>query len=348
MSENKKSRILYYDILNVLACIAVVFLHHNGLVNNYNASYRGAWTQALIVEVLFYFAVPIFLMLSGATLMEYRKRYTTATFMKKRLARVLIPFIVWSFIALIYTMWTGEYKIDHLGIKSLWNTLINSKMMSIYWFFPVIISIYLAMPVLSLLANRRKLLWYVVGLGLLTYSILPPLCKLLGIDFNTAYQFPLLGGGLVLYPLLGYLLSTTKINRKILIVIIAGSIFSLLLRFVITYVYTIQDGATNPILFNYIYFTAVLPAVGMFLVVKSINWSAFISEIFQKILVTISSLSLGVYLIHMFVMSIELRLTGLSGINTSWRVLMPLVTYSVALLLVWLVRKTPAAKILFP
>ena len=33
MKEEKEKRILYYDLLNISACIAVIALHHNGLVH---------------------------------------------------------------------------------------------------------------------------------------------------------------------------------------------------------------------------------------------------------------------------------------------------------------------------
>lgn len=87
-------RILSFDLLNIIACFSVICLHHNGLVHGYDGS--NAWYGALAVEVLFYFAVPVFFMLSGATLMRYSDRYDTKTFFRKRLKRTLIPWLVWS------------------------------------------------------------------------------------------------------------------------------------------------------------------------------------------------------------------------------------------------------------
>ena len=48
-----KSRITYFDILNILACFAVLSLHHNGIVHNFNVNTL-AWKQSLMVEVLFF------------------------------------------------------------------------------------------------------------------------------------------------------------------------------------------------------------------------------------------------------------------------------------------------------
>lgn len=55
----KKEKILYYDILNILACICVVAMHCNGIVHSYSNTIE--WKSALIVEVVAYWAVPVFL-----------------------------------------------------------------------------------------------------------------------------------------------------------------------------------------------------------------------------------------------------------------------------------------------
>lgn len=78
----RKTYIAYLDVLNILACLAVLFLHHNRIVHYYDI-HTIAWKQSLAIEVLCYWAVPIFLMLTGITLMNYRDKYTTHEFKKK-------------------------------------------------------------------------------------------------------------------------------------------------------------------------------------------------------------------------------------------------------------------------
>ena len=88
-SSAQSERIGYYDLLNVVSCLGVVALHCNGYVHTY--ALDSAWHQALVFEVLFYFSVPVFVMLSGATLMSYRERYRTKKFFRKRFVRTVIP-----------------------------------------------------------------------------------------------------------------------------------------------------------------------------------------------------------------------------------------------------------------
>ena len=89
-----KQRIIYFDFLNVVSCISVVCLHCNGYVHDFVKD--DWWWLRVLIEVVFYFAVPVFFMLSGATLLDYKKKYSTKTFYKKRFVRTFIPFVIWS------------------------------------------------------------------------------------------------------------------------------------------------------------------------------------------------------------------------------------------------------------
>ena len=134
-TETKK-RVLYFDILNICATLGVVFLHTNGIAHTY--SNTADWFQALAIEVLFYWPVPIFFMLSGATLMNYRSRYTTAEFFKKRFMRTVIPFVVWTLLT------AAVKRINPLviGEKDFINRCFNTSIENVYWFFIPLFAIY--------------------------------------------------------------------------------------------------------------------------------------------------------------------------------------------------------------
>ena len=40
-------------------------------------------------------------MITGTTLMQYRERYDTKTFFKKRFSKVLVPFLFWAIVMII-------------------------------------------------------------------------------------------------------------------------------------------------------------------------------------------------------------------------------------------------------
>ena len=97
----------YITVLNVLSALSVVFLHANSCF--WGFSYEPYWLTANVIESVFYFAVPVFFMISGANLIDYHKRYDTKTFFEKRIHKTLIPFICWSIIGLFYMSIPGHF-----------------------------------------------------------------------------------------------------------------------------------------------------------------------------------------------------------------------------------------------
>lgn len=78
-------------LMNVLSMLAVVYLHANNCF--WTFSTERYWKSANIIEAGLYYAVPCFFMISGANLMDYRKRYDTKTFLVKRTKKTIIPYI---------------------------------------------------------------------------------------------------------------------------------------------------------------------------------------------------------------------------------------------------------------
>lgn len=81
-TTNAKRRWLFVDVLNVIACIAVVCLHTS--LGAFHPEQTMLWKRQVAMQSLFIFATPIFFMISGMNLLGYRKKYDTATFFKKR------------------------------------------------------------------------------------------------------------------------------------------------------------------------------------------------------------------------------------------------------------------------
>lgn len=148
-------RIVYLDILNIVAIISVIAMHCNGIVHG-NPNIRD-WNTSLIIECICYFAVPLFFMISGANLLKYRERYNTKEFYKKRCLKVLIPFIFWATIMFIWKIFIRKsmtIETVNSPIKLL-NAFFSNKEESTYYFMFEILGIYLIIPLLSLLTKKN-------------------------------------------------------------------------------------------------------------------------------------------------------------------------------------------------
>ena len=131
-----KQRVLYFDLLNIIATIAVVYLHCNGMVHTYSEG--KSWAASLVIEVVFYWAVPIFFMLTGAKTLNYRKKRETATFLKGRMLRIFLPFLAWSVI-LFVIRFSGLFYPQNPSVPftlgGFADALMTNTIEPTYWFF---------------------------------------------------------------------------------------------------------------------------------------------------------------------------------------------------------------------
>ncbi len=343
MERTTKRRVLYYDVLNILATLGVIFLHCNGKAHVYSNTF--GWYQALAVEVLVYWPVPIFFMLSGATLMGYRERYTTKEFFKKRFVRTFIPFVIWT----LLSAWDKNINPLEIGFRKFINSCFGTSIENVYWFFIPLFAVYLAMPGMSLLKNHRNTLWYLAGSAFLLNSLFPPIFNYIGLRWNSSLTVSMVGGYL-LFAILGYLFATEEFSRRKRIIFYVLGVFGAVLRYGMTVYLSVRDGAINKTFFSYIEYYSVFLAIAVFMFFKN---SKFIKKFelnkrVADIISRISGCSFGVYLMHMFIIRYLLKVLPKSYLGVEWRLFAPFVVYAIAVLLTFILKKLPILKHIVP
>lgn len=345
--NKEKKHILYFDLLNIIACLCVIYMHCNSAVHTY--SNTRVWKESLLVEVVAYWAVPIFFMLSGATLMEYRNKYNTKTYFKKRIFKTFVPFIVWNIFILIEKgLVEKTIELGSIKFTTLIDMILNSKIESIYWFFIPLFMIYLSIPILAQLKGNLKVLTYMAGIGIVTYSILPFIMSIMNIQFNTNLNFPLTSG-YIIFVIVGYLLSKIDLSKKSRYLIYLGGVIGIVIRYGMTYTLSIRDGQLNKMSWGYLNLPSVLLAVAVFTLFKYIKWDKiFKTEKIKDIIRKISGASFGVYLIHMLVIRGLLHYFGWNTLGWKWRYGGAVIVYVCALTIVLLMKKIPLIKRIVP
>ena len=342
-------RVVAYDVMNVAACVAVIALHVNGIF--WTFSYDRYWKTSLIIETVFYWAVPVFFMLTGATLMDYRERYCTKTFLKKRFERTVVPFIIWSVISIPWAIYIVHYlSVDDVSsVSRFLNTILNCKGLSIYWFFPPLFSIYLCIPVISTIPYKRRktAFGFLILYGFLSCSLLPPLLSKVGIYLNGDLRSPL-NGGYLIFPLIGYWIANYPISKKTRWAIYFAGILGWAIRFYFTLTRSLAEGTINMETSGYTNYPAIIQSVAVFVWFYYHDWSFLgkgkLISVFQKL----SSASLGVYLIHFYLMQAIVSFFHIPMQSIIWRTAgIPLV-YLISLAAVLIGKKAPIVKHLFP
>ena len=133
----------------------------------------------------------------GATLIPYREKYSTKVFMKKRIVKTVIPFVIWTFISLGFKMMLGMITFKWT-FPDIINLFVNTTAENVYWFFIPLFMIYLSMPVLSLINKNLKILIYIFVVSFVLYSVYPVACLCLHIPKNGSIIMPVAGGYLML------------------------------------------------------------------------------------------------------------------------------------------------------
>ena len=330
-SNQNQHRYLYIDLLNILAILGVVFLHHNGTVHKYRPDIT--WSHSLIVECLFYFSVPIFLMNSGATLLSYRAKYSTGKFFRRRLTRTWIPGLTWTVLTFLWKVYLVRTLIPQPN--NILCCVINNCVEPTYYFLFLITSLYLVYPVISVLveASQHKVLLYTVFITLCFNSLIPSLILFTDCSWNQYLQMPI--GIYAVYPILGYLLSTNNLNTLNIIVIYALGVSGFVYHYSSRYLLSHKLGKTYKKTMGYHHVHAFLYSMSIFTLVKRkcARYIEFITRR-EKIIHAVSDCSFGVYLIHKMVMYYEIKVLSLDRRSTAWRVFFPLVTYTNCLLIV--------------
>lgn len=326
----------YYDLLNIIACVAVVVLHQNG-GTYWTFSDTKAWNWSILIETLFFWAVPIFFMLTGATLIGFEDRYNLQAYFKKRIFRTFVPFILFSlFAGVCFHKITASASWSDVLIN-----LLDAQMLNIYWFFIPLFYLYLLMPAISKIRFWDKSLIEYTIVVLVFLNALPLINSLCNYDFRYSHNDMF---GPVMYAVMGYYFSRYFVGRKFKIIVSILAITCFVIRAVSIYCLSHSASETSRLLTNYYYPTIIFPAIAIFVLMKDVN----ISQGLGKYLRNLSSLSLGVYLLHYFVIIAEGHLITTSGNPIMVTLLLACLTYLICISLVYTIKKIPIIRLLIP
>lgn len=159
---NREQRNTSFDLIRTIAIIFVICIHSMGTLNEIP---RNNITLNLIISIyncIIYSGVPLFVMLSGALLLEKEER--VILFFRKRFQRVLIPFIIWSLIVFILQMITEKKDFQLELLEDFFSKLFFDGVHGIYWYIYMLLGLYILTPVLRILLkySGEKLSLYAI------------------------------------------------------------------------------------------------------------------------------------------------------------------------------------------
>ena len=361
-SIRKQSQYFYISVLNVIAAVCVVMMHAN--VSFWLDKSKPYWETANIIESVCYFAVPVFFMLSGATLIDYQDRYSTKDFFMKRFKKTVIPFIAWSVVGLLWNyrkvlwaMLTGEPNngLDWTFLK-VTDGIINTKFRDIYWFFIPLFCIYLIIPLFASVRKEKrvKIFTYIIGISLVINFVIPFGLSLLkryeDISFGWTYKI-YVGFEYLYYVLIGYVLHKKELKLKYRLIIYGLAAAGLLVHILGTSSEHMYNPTGSFMLYKgYYNLPCVLYSTGIFLFVKQAAMKIK-SQKAIKVFSYLQGYTFPVYLIHRYFLDVfeeNLHLIKLERASLLYVCSATVLALILSVLTTMLLRKIPVLRHIVP
>ncbi len=268
------------DILRILACIGVITIHSAGSVDFHHLAEVGTlyWNIGMAMNVLCRWSVPVFCMLTGFFFLNPLKRLSKKNLYCKYIMHIVIVLIVWS---LFYAI-TFHQRLYPFGKQSVH-----------FWYLSMCIGLYMAMPVLRWIAGNKDILAYFcwVWLGCKIYDFIGNFIPVpitiidhLFVDY-------------VGYCLWGYYLSLIQLtHRRKFWVYITGIVCAAIS--VLGYLFS-KDAESCWA--SYVSIPNILTSLSLFFVF--LHWHPHISDWGVKLISGLSSCTLGIYMVHIWILT---------------------------------------------
>lgn len=310
-SRAPKELQIQLEILRIAAAVAVVLLHVAASVLSDRSTTLVQWWAGNIYEVISRWCVPVFIMISGALLLDDHKPFAPGQFYRRRVARLLWPLIFWSVAYLVY-----RHVHDQASRTTLFVDTLHGEPYTHLWFLYMLIGLYAVTPLLRIVVanSDRATLTITAALIFLIASVDRTASATLtafAAEENT-HTFLVMWLPYTAYFLMGYILtrwpSRIGVANTLICVIVSCAVTALLTGYARFYLkwpdpYYIYDWF-NPII--------ICMSVLVFACFTSIPLSC--SPRTRVCIEYLASLSLGIYVVHPFWI-ITLHHFGLTGMR---------------------------------
>jgi surface polysaccharide O-acyltransferase-like enzyme len=310
-----------------------------------STQYFVLWWSQTIYQSFVILGVPLFVMLSGALLLQPSKtNEPIKVFLKKRLSRIGLAFLFWS---VIYFAW--NYFVNHqtFTANSVIQSFLSGGAYFQFWFIYLIMGLYLITPVLRIVVAHanRSLIRYLLMLWFIAASLIPLFHLITGFEVDSNL---FLFSGWIGYFILGiYLMGTQAKTKTLKRLLAAGIILTILGSWLMAYPFHSLE--------QYYFFAFTLSAnviissIALFslLLKRPADWPGNNHPKFNRLIHAISANTLPIFFLHIIVL--ETLNKGLLGFRISLMDISPIieipiatfVTLFICLGLILLMKKVP-------
>jgi surface polysaccharide O-acyltransferase-like enzyme len=306
----KKERIWYWDILRITSMIFLVVRHCATATFEFVEVLSTNWWVCNVYGSLSAWMVPVFMMISGCSFLDPNRNVMVKQLYKRNIGRMILVFFFWAAFYAAYNMLSGQ------GENASFATMLFTGQFHL-WFLPMIIGVYMLTPLLRLVTVDKRMTAY---LAVVTFcvGVFIPTLQDLGLFFDnslfTGYSNFGFASAYVAFFLGGYLLHNVELDRGWRMFIYTLGAIATVVVFLGTYYLTLKDGYHNEDMQGDNNLFPAIQGIAIFVFAKQHFFNCTFSENIQKLILEISKLTFGVYMIHVVLLAL-LDKAGFSPVN---------------------------------
>ena len=338
----------YISLVKILACFSVIILHTNDVFWKFNIkTYKKFWISANLIECIFYFAVPLFVLCIGATLLDFNEKYGLKVYFDRRVKKIIIPLICWNIIFYFYKV----YIIRSMAKKKvtfvyLWNLYFTSKLNIIFGSIHSFIKMYMIIPLLAFVEKSKKIKIYSYCLATLFISqaLIPYLINLFQPALIWIYNINV---DQILYIFAGYIIQNNKFPKSMRLKIYFFGFVGLLIHICGTQILTIKYKKISPLHKGYLNVPCVIYSCALFLFIKE-NAHSIFKFINKKYINKIGSLTFGPFFLHMIIKNTFDRFFKPNVFSLRYRIFSSIINLFICLIITYILKKMPILNHIVP
>lgn len=314
--KEQSKRLMSYDIIRILALLMIVMVHVSAyMVIFFPNTGNIEWTVGNIFNGISRAGVPMFVLLSGALILNEDKPFDTKRFYKKNLLTMIVLSIGWIvtyglFYAVLLPVMQGM-PVEPMNFLGFLTHFKGSEYPHL-WYMLMVVGMYLMIPVLRLFVKRENKK-YIVGIivaavivqfGARTADFFTVNSSMAVSAFISKLHLEPLTG-FIGYLLIGWYLNEYTLKKRSRIALYALGAAVLVISTLVVYSSIDEIPTIRDYMYSELSLMALVYGVALFVFIQSVCGE---KRTTNRLLAQTSDCTFGVYLFHVAVLEIFVKL----------------------------------------
>lgn len=346
MKDAIQQRNYSLDVARVFAIFAVIMIHCSAPFLSEYQIFSREFTFGNLFNSISRLGVPLFLMISGSLFLDEKKEITLKGILSKNVKNLAITTIIW---ATIYSLVNNVILVlmagNEVSVKSVFATIVTGQYHM--WYLYMIMGLYIITPFLKSFVRKENkgMVLAFIAMAFIMQFLLPAASKLLikyfeiyWIDYLLNETITVFFNGFTIYFLAGWYIVHVGIERKFIrfIIYLMGLLSLAYMIYTVHHTGYYKDAYANLGIPVFVYATSV------FLALNNIKFN--FKGRAAKILVQLSKLTFGAYIVHVLVLYVLAKFLPYNNQGVSFLIIRFIIVTFVSFAIAFIISKIPLIK----